>query len=510
MRLLPPISITAGLLGLATGMVALLQGPLEVPNPSATYLLAVLVSAATFGTAAGIGASVGAFLLYDFLFVDPRYTLTVSEPGEWLNLILLLVVGVAVGQLGAALRTRAQTAMNREREARALFAVSRVLATRRSAIEACRPIADILKRETQMSRVWIAISTGGANERTVADTDPNDVAGSATGTQLVLRRMPGDTPAQWVRVHRSAGANVAGVPCQVVLTTGRDGLGSVWGMRDRAIGNPDPAETRLLAAAADQLAQAIEHDQLADDARAAEIATRSDELKSALLESVSHDLRTPLATIRAAAGTLMDERIRIERQDLAATAAAIDGEAEHLNRIVSNLLDLSRIEAGELHPDMLPVDVRDSVEQVVARLRTRLAERHLEIDTSPDAPLVEVDALYLDQIVSNLLENAAKYVPDGQRIRVSATVVGPSLRLTVEDSGPGVPDSALAKLFVKFYRVPMTGRGSRPGTGIGLAVVRGLARAMGGDVQARHSALGGLAVDVDLPIVDAVAEAVEA
>jgi two-component system sensor histidine kinase KdpD len=512
-RSLPAIAVTAALLVMATVLVAVLQGVVGVPNPSAAYLLAVLVSAASFGTWAGIGASLGAFLLYDFLFIEPRYTLTVSEPGEWLHLILLLVVGVAVGQLAAALRSRAETAITREREARALFEMSRVLATRRSAVDSCQPIASILQRETRMQRIWIGLSSAGARERNVGDSEPGSDRSlpRASGTQLVLRRQPGDAPPRWVRLHRSAGATSTGlVPCQVTIQAGTEPLGSIWGLRDRRLGEPSAAETRLLTATADQLGQALEHDRLADESRAAEIALRSDALKSALLESVSHDLRTPLATIRAAAGTLMDERISVQRRDLAATAEAIDREAEHLNRVVTNLLDLSRIEAGELRPEVEPMELRDIVDQVLARLRPRLAGRRVEIDIPSDAPLVNADAVYLDQVIGNLLENAAKYVPPGKRIHICARSSGPTLLLTVEDSGQGAPDEALPRLFDKFYRAPSSRSAGRPGTGIGLAVVRGLAEAMGGSVQARRSALGGLAIDVSLPVANAVRDAISA
>jgi two-component system sensor histidine kinase KdpD len=287
---------------------------------------------------------------------------------------------------------------------------------------------------------------------------------------------------------------------RVVIAAGDRQLGSLWAMRPRG-GRPiGPAETRLLAAVADQVAQALEQDRLAAAARDAEVARRSDDLKSALLESVSHDLRTPLASIRAAAGSLVDPDVRLAEEDRRATAEMIDREADHLNRIVTNLLDLSRVEAGALRVERDVYDLEDVLEPTVERARRRLAGHRLEVDLA-GMPPVEVDAVLVDQVLANLLENAAKYTPPGTRVLVTAQSrpADGLVRLTVEDAGPGVPDAALPRLFDKFYRVPGRAGGSRGGTGVGLAVVRGLAEALGGRVAARRSELGGLAVDVDLP-----------
>jgi two-component system sensor histidine kinase KdpD len=283
------------------------------------------------------------------------------------------------------------------------------------------------------------------------------------------------------------------------MVVGGRPYGSVWTGRERRLGEPDLTESRLLAAAADQLAQALAHDRLAAEAQAAEIARQSDALKSALVQSVSHDLRTPLATIRVAAGTLVPGSGSTPEEQRE-SAAAIDREVEYLDRLVTNLLDLSRIEAGALRADLEPVDLSDTIQPIVGRLHDRLDGRRLEIDLVGATSPVLVDPVFLDQIVTNVLENAAKYVPQGEQVRIRATQSDDTIRLTVEDSGSGVPAEALPRLFEKFYRVQGRTTRSRPGTGVGLAVVRGLAEAMGGRVAARRSELGGLAIDVDLPV----------
>lgn len=486
-----------------SGLVAILEGPIGVPNASSAYLLAVLVCAMAFGTGAGILAAFGGFLLYDFLFVEPVHTFVVAEPGEWLNLVLLLVGGIVVGQLAATQRARAEAAVEREREAIAQFRVSRVLATRSATIEVLPEIAGVLRTEVGFERVWIALDRSAGPEKIVADTGGATAIPTVTASHAVLRRTPGDTPAQWVKVHQSGVRRVgdSGLRAhRVIIEAAGRTIGSVWGLRPRSAGEPGRAETRLLAAAADQVGQALEQDRLAAEAQAAEIARQSDALKSALLESVSHDLRTPLATIRAAAGTMLDRQLVISDEDRRASALAIDREAEHLNRLVTNLLDLSRIEAGALRADLEPVDLAEAVQPVVARLADRLDGRSVEIDLPGATGPALVDAVFLDQVVTNLLENAAKYVPAGALVRVSAARTEDSIRLTIEDSGPGVPVDALPRLFEKFYRVQTRKARSRPGTGVGLAVVRGLTEAMGGRVAARQSALGGLAIDVDLPV----------
>ncbi len=480
----------------ASVVVAILQDSLGVPNPSAVYIVAVVAAAIVSGTYGALATAVASFVLYNFLFTEPRYTLSMHEPGVWLSVVLLLFVGVVVGQLTALLRARAEVAGRREREARALFSVSRALAARESLDAVLPAIARALETEADMSRV--AVSIGSAEPAGQDAATRLATAQAAVVNQL--RRTPGDGTLEWVRVHQPAararghGAEQGdGELYRVPIIAAGGTIGTIWATRPRGAGPPDPEQTRLLGAAADQLGQALAHDRMAAETRAAAIARESDALKSALLQSVSHDLRTPLATIRAAAGTLRGgagEPLARESVD------AIEREVEYLNRLVSNLLDLSRIEAGVLRAEIDTFELDDLVRSALGRLAGRLAGWPVEDRVSDE--LVAVDPVFFDAALTNVLENVTRHTPPGTRIVISTrATTSDKVSLRIEDSGSGVPDAVLSRLFDKFYRVP-GGRAARAGTGIGLAVTRGLIEAMGGGVAARRSEMGGLAIDFEL------------
>lgn len=494
-------AVTGASVILATAAVALLEGTLGVANASAVYLVAVVATAIIAGTVGAVLASLASFLLYDYLFVAPAHTLTVSDPAEWLSLILLLFVGIVVGQLTAMQRARARAARDRELEARALFAVSRALVRRDSTEEGLVAVAEVLRPQAAMSRVWMTLGADDASERLVADTDSTARPPTPNLVHVLQRsvRPTGEESFRWVRVHQST-ARTHGPRSldvfRVRVEASSVAQGSIYAARERGSGEPTSTETRLLASTADQVGQAVAHDRLEADAQAAEIARQSDTLKSALLQSVSHDLRTPLATIRAAAGTLRPGS-GVSLEDQRESVEAIDREVDYLNRLVTNLLDLSRIEAGVLRPDLDVFDLEDLVGRTLERLAARLEGRPLDVSLS--VPPVEVDPTFFDEAVTNIIENALKYTSAGTPLRVTAGLAAPDrVRLRIEDGGAGVPDETLPHLFEKFYRVPGSGRGSRSGTGIGLAVVRGLVEAMGGEVHAVRSELGGLAVDLDV------------
>ncbi len=487
-------------LALATVTIALLHGVLGVPYPAPVYLLAVLTVGMAFGTIPAVVTSLAAFLIYDFLFVRPLYTLTVSDPQEWLNLLLFLVVAIAIGRLAALLAERAQEAIERAREAETLFEISRALAASGTVEAAAPQVLAGLVSATGMDRIWLALGPGPGDERVVADTDPA-LPRPTSVWRVVLERTSSSSVPGWVRTHlaglagqgRDATAALYRVPMEVAGET----LGSLWSTSGPDRSAPNRSETRILSAAADQLGQVVRRDRLAAEATAAEVARQSDRLKTALLDSVSHDLRTPLASIRASAGSLLDPEIEWSADEQRAALRVIDTEAERMNRLVRNLLDLSRIEGGALHPDLEPHDLDEAVAGTLSRVRST-AEQPVVVRVAPTLPPVMVDDLYLDEILSNLVENAVRHGGDTIVVRAAEVPGAPFVELVVEDNGPGVPDTALPRLFDKFFRVDEARGASRRGMGVGLTVVQGLARAMGGDVTAGRSDLGGLAVFVRL------------
>lgn len=523
-RILLSLAVAAASLVVATLVVGALETNTGIPDASVVYLPAVVATAIVAGTAGAIASAIVAILLYDYLFTAPIHTLAINNPEEWLSLALLLFVAIVVGQLAALQRSRADLASARERQARALFQVSRALATRTSTPAVLPEITRILRDEARLDRIAVALGPDDAGERIAADTASTGAAaseGTATaGPPLpslhwILRRTPGDEPATWTRVHQPPTGRrqgqATGVDALRVRIVANDApFGSIWAIRSHDRSEPDATMTRLLSAAADQLGQILAHDRLAAEAQAAEIARQSDALKSALLQSVSHDLRTPLATIRAAAGTLQPDGVSDE--DRRASAEAIDREVAYLDRMVANLLDLSRIEAGALRAERDVFELDDLTSRTLDRLAGRLAGHPLTVEVSSEAVLV--DPVFVDEALTNLVENAIRHTPPGTPIRVVSRPASEGfVRLTVEDAGPGVSPTVLPHLFEKFFQAPPERRGprasggsSRAGTGIGLAVVLGLCEAMGGRAAARSSALGGLAIDLDLPAAQLPAE----
>lgn len=495
------VIVVAASLAAGTALVAAIDASFGLPTGSAVYLVAVVASAYLGGTLAAILAAIGAPLLYNFFFIEPRYTLAIADPRFVLDVALLLFIGIVVGQLVAVQRVRADVARSREREARALFRISRTLATRGSTAESLIDIVEILQLEAGMARVWVALGEDDSAERVVADT--NVATPPLPGMIHVLQRTPGDLPARWARIHHPhsrSGPGSGSETYRVRIEAGGVVLGSIWGQRPRGQGLPDRTETRLLSAAADQVGQVITQDRLAAGVAAAEIARRHQALQSALLQSVSHDVRTPLAAIRAAAGGLEPDS-GLDRTAREASVGVIERNVENLDRLVTNLLDLSRMEAGELRVDREAVELDDIVSRVLQRLQPRIASHPLK--TRLDGPPVAADPILLDAAVTNILDNAIQHTPPTAAITVQVSEVGEDrVRLSVEDGGPGVDAEELPNLFDRFYRARHTERTGRRGTGIGLAVVRGFAEAMGGQVRARRSSLGGLAIELDLPAAD--------
>ena len=259
------------------------------------------------------------------------------------------------------------------------------------------------------------------------------------------------------------------------------------------------ADDRLLSAVGNQLAAAIERARLREEAAEAEILRRTDELKTALLNTVSHDLRTPLASIIASAGSLLQQDVQWTEEERRDFAKAIEEEGERLNRLVGNLLDLSQIQAGSLVPQRGWYDLSALVDDVLGRLRSVTSRHRVTASVEQELPPVFLDYTEIDEVLTNLIENAAKHTPPGSEITIRVTRENDSVRVEVADTGPGIPPDALPQLFEPFYRVQREGQVVK-GAGLGLAVAKGLVEAHAGHIWAENREGGGASFVVTLPL----------
>jgi two-component system sensor histidine kinase KdpD len=260
-----------------------------------------------------------------------------------------------------------------------------------------------------------------------------------------------------------------------------------------------PDERRLFDALADQVAVAIERITLARDVDQARILAETERLRSALLTSISHDLKTPLAAIIGAITSLRSYEQLYDANTRAEMLATAQDEAERLNRFVANLLDMTRLDSGALELKREMIDLSDLIGSALQRLKRELAGHRVSVDLAPGLPMVRLDFVLTQQVLVNLLDNAAKYAPQGTRIRIRGATEDEALLIDVLDEGPGVPPEAMTRIFDKFYRVQASDR-QRAGTGLGLAIARGFVEAQGGTITVRNRKVGGAAFRIAFPL----------
>ena len=506
-----PDEATAGDLALRIGLVALgialatlaavgLEQGLGVEDASPVYLVAVVLAASVLGTWAAVATSAISFVVYDFLFTSPRFTLAVSNPDEWLSLLLFLIVAVVIGRLASLQRDRAEEADRRVREGVALVAMSRDVAMATTFEEAAAEIALRLQADAEMDEVWVeAAERPGRAVAWTGMTPPAD-----PGSPWTLVRSDPDDTTEWLRLHAGASvvADKEGEPAHYLVPIDAGDERAGWIHATRLAGEPRSGRgaRRLLALAADQLALAHRRDRLRAELTAAEVARQSDALRGAILDSVSHDLRTPIASIRALAGGLADAAPGLEPPDVRSTAEKIDAEGARLGDLVNGLLDMGRIQAGGIRADLRPYDLAELVETTLRHHPPAGSARPIEVTVPDDLPPVLADAVLADVALGNVIENAEAHTPAEARIRVSGAMPEAGwVVLAVDDGGPGVPEDALARLFERFYRLQAGPEPARHGMGLGLAIAKGFVEAMGGTIWAEASDLGGLGIRVRLP-----------
>jgi two-component system sensor histidine kinase KdpD len=498
--------------GIMSLLIGLVFGTFRVANSSMLYLIVVLLAATRLGSGPAIFASIVAFLTFDWFFVPPEHTFTVADPGEWVSLLLFLVTAVITGELAADQRRRAYEAEQREREAILLFDVLRLLGAP-GVDAALAAAAERIRAELALSAVGIQLTIEG-RPRSVAIGD-DDGRGllrplhAASGEILAGGRAPSalerGRPGHWLRVVPPARAGEGGIAARrrhiLPIRVGDRTVGQLVVVRRRGTRPLGERDSRFLGVVATQLASLAERAELQRDSTEAEVLRQANELKTALLNAVSHDMRTPLASIKASAGSLRQRDVTWTDADRDEFAQAIEQQADRLDRIVANLLDLSRMEAGALRPQRALHDVGALVEDVLERLREQTAQHPILVSIDPDLPPVSLDYVEIDQVLSNLVENAAKYAPAGTPIDVTARRVGGDVEVEVADRGPGVPADAAPRLFEPFFRVR---RGGPTGLGLGLAVAKGLVEAHGGRISVRDREGGGARFAFTLPLAPSV------
>ncbi len=466
-----------GMVGVALLVGIGLQQWLAVSNVALVFLTAVLGSAIAYGLWPSLFACLASVLAYNFFFLPPLYTFTIADPENVVALFFFAVVAVIASNLAARMRDQAVSARQRAKTTEDLYLFSRKLAAVVTLDEllwaTAYQIALMLKVRV------VLLLPEGESIAVRAGYPPEDLLDEA---DLAA--------AKWCwQNNRPAGRDADTLPGTrrlfLPIRTGRGAVGVV------GIDNDDPGplltpdQRRLLDALSDQTALAIERVNLADDLDRAKIAAETDRLRSALLTSLSHDLRTPLASILGSATSLDSYGSRLDERAMKELTSTIREEAERLNRFIANLLDMTRLESGAIAPRLGLVDLAELVGSALERASKILAAHRVELDIPTDLPMLELDPVLFEQVLFNLLDNAAKYAPEGSVIRIEAGEDRGLVRLSVIDEGSGIAPSDLERIFDKFYRVHAQDR-QRAGTGLGLAICRGFIEAMGGAIVAEN------------------------
>lgn len=489
------------------------RSQLGVLNVLLLYLLLTFYLALSAGLWPAVFSAIFGFLVFDLVFIPPYLTFTVAEPDHVLALFVYLGVAIVTARLVSGIRERTEEALRETRRMTLLAELNAALISEVSLNDILNRIAErvVSVYGAAGCRVLLAEPEGGF---TVAAHYPASIGTKVDRTGLAL--------AEWSMEHRqpvgrsSRGRRVVGLPKEPVNDARQSGgrkrsdvlylpiqsTDRVAGVLE-VIGRPGAGafhaeDEQLLTTFVDQAALALERARLGEEAARAAVHAKSDELKSALLSAVSHDLRTPLASIKASATSLLDESVAWDAEARREFLAAIDEETDRLTMMVSNLLDLSRIEGGALRPQMDWYDLDELIADVRQRVAARTEGRPLTVEIEDDLPLLQFDYVEIAQVLTNLVENAIKYTPPGTPIEITARQVPGAIEVSVHDDGPGIAPAQQERIFEKFYRAP--GRRAAPGAGIGLSICKGLVEAHGGTIEVESAPGAGTTFRFTLPL----------
>jgi two-component system sensor histidine kinase KdpD len=465
--------------GIATLVGRLFLAMVPLPNISMVFLLAVLFSAVSFGKWLAIYASVLSFLAYDFFFIEPLYTFQITEPSELLSLIIFLIVAIVSSALAGRIRDQARAANERMIATRRLYEFTWKL----SGLTSIDAVADGAAGEIHASlrRSAVVIFNQNGELSLAAAWPPEDSLDEATwsAARLAFAR------------NEPAGFDTGILPSSnwhfIPLRTQRGSFGVVGITRSTSNDLFDAEARARLATLAEQTAAAFDRVFLADEMMAARSAAETERVRNTLLASVSHDFRTPLASILGSATSLLDFGARLDTDAKTGLLREIKTEAEGLDEMVRNLLAMTRIDAGALEVRRDWVDLREIVERVINVAKRRGAILTVVLDLPAAFPLIRADAILIEQAVGNVVNNVVSHAPQGTRLVIDAIVTQQSILLRVTDGGPGIPAEIMPRVFEKFVQGRIANRrggGEAGGTGLGLAIAKGIVEAHGGSVAA--------------------------
>ena len=478
----------------ATTVIAwVMYGHLNLTSLAMIYVLGASLAGAKLGRGPAVLTSVLGVLAFNYCFVEPRFTFAVAHVEFGLTLFVLLAISLTIGSLAANVRQQTWQAAARERRTRLLYEM---------ASELVRPqdrdsMATVVAKHVGEGIAGCAVLlTPDADGRLNPVASPKDESTSDwCDTSVAQWVMDRASPAGWgteYLSHSPATYLPLAVPGRL--------LGVLAVKSHDPVRVREPEQEQLLAALANQIAQALERTRLAEETQAARVAAETEALRNTLLASISHDLRAPLAVITGASTALADPSLSFDREARASLARTIASRARDMSELVSNVLDLMRFESGQVPLRRQWETLDDLIGLALGRVESRLGRRSVAVDLPKDLPAIDVDAVLFTQVLTNLLENAAKHTPDGTRIQITARVENRQIRIVVEDDGPGLPTGDPNRLFAKFQR----GRseGDIPGAGLGLAICRAVVEAHGGSIGASNRDGGGTRVAICLPAAD--------
>jgi two-component system sensor histidine kinase KdpD len=426
------------------------------------FLIPVGLSASLWGLVPGIAAAAVSFLAFNFFFIPDLYTFEVKQTEDLIVLAAFLGVAFVISELAGRVRHNLAAASMREQEAIRLYEFSTLLAATLDERAAARVMLEKIDQTLRPLRIEVLVETSPEPLLLARGVEP-----------------AGENAPSWV----------------APLQTTRELVGEIRLWLETPLLDP---EERLLKIFASQGALAIERIRLGEQARKTRILEESDRLKSTLLSLVSHELRSPLAAVKASVSSLRSGTVEWESEARTELLATIEEEIDHLNVLVGNLLDMSRIEAGALKPQKKPNLLAEIVSAVTGRMRKQTQNHVLSVDVPDDLPLVNVDFIQMEQVFSNLLSNSLKYSPPGSTIQISARQTEPSrLEVKVRNQSLPLPEADLDKIFDKFYRINPSGQ--VVGSGLGLSICKGILEAHGGKIWAENVP-GGTAFCFSLPL----------